>query len=251
MTLDDLKRKLDRLSPVKVAFVARMVDALSTPPPPKAEVREPSWINGSADWIEYFGLALSVHHSMTPDPLALTAFETAFRNACESVGWSVEERAQPTRRFVDIAVEADGAIRKLSLKSTAASRLSETTAHVSKLTEAAWIQDARTPAARRDRMRELFREYRQAVDAIVMLRAFRRTATLPPQRYQLIEIPARIFDSIEHAALEDFRRDAPVVECALDGRTVARVAADRSDAKISVRGVSLSACVVHAEWTQE
>ena len=74
--------------------------------------------------------------------------------------WPVDERGSLTRRFVDVTVEAGGEPRKLSLKSTAARRLSKTTTRISKLTEAAWIQDTRTPRARRDTMRKLFAEYR-------------------------------------------------------------------------------------------
>ena len=248
MTLDELKARLDQLSPVKVEFVCRMVDSLSRPP--RATTVGRTWITASPEWVEYFGLALSVHHGATPEPLALTAFETAFRNACGYVQWPMDEPGSFTRRFVDVTVEAAGEARKLSLKSTAARNLSETTVHISKLTEAAWIQDARTPTARRNAMRDLFRQYREAVSAILMLRAFRADASSPPQRYQLVEIPVRLFDSIQESSLRDFERDAPVIACHLDGRPVARVAVDRSDAKITVRSIQLSACVIHAEWSQ-
>ena len=76
MTLDELKTRLDRLSPVKLAFVARVVDSLSRPP--RVTTSGETWLNASPDWIEYFGLALSVHHGATPEPFALTAFETVF-----------------------------------------------------------------------------------------------------------------------------------------------------------------------------
>ncbi len=251
MTLDELKARLDELSPAKVEFVARLVDSLSHPP--QASIRSAeTWITASREWVEYFGLALSVHHGTTPAPLALTAFETVFRNACEYVRWPMDPPGPTTRRFVDVTVRAAGETRKLSLKSTSARNLSETTAHISKLTEAAWIQDARTANARREAMLELFRQYREAVDAILMLRAFRKDATEPPQRYQLVEIPTRLFDSIEKSSLRrrDFESDAPVVPCRMDGKTVAHIAIDRSDAKITVRRILLSACVVHAEWSQ-
>ena len=246
MTLDELKARLDEFSPAKVEFVSRMVDSLSRPP--QVDVGSETWITASPDWVEYFGLSLSVHHGATPEPLALTAFETAFRNACGYVRWPVDEPGSLTRRFVDVTVDAAGETRKLSLKSTAARDLSETTAHISKLTEAAWIQDARTPGARRDAMLDLFRQYREAVSAILMLRAFRTDAGTPPQRYQLVEIPVRLFDSIHESSLRDFERDAPAIACRVDGETVAHVAVDRSDAKITVRRIRLSACVVHAEW---
>ena len=248
MTLDELKTKLDRLSPVEVEFVVRMVYSLSRPP--RANVSGETWITASPDWIEYFGLSLSVHHGATPEPLALTAFETTFRNACGYMQWPMDEPGSLTRRFVDLTVDVAGEMRKLSLKSTAARNLSETTVHISKLTEAAWIQDARTLSARRDAMLTLFREYREAVSAILMLRAFRKEPGVPPQRYQLVEIPVRLFDSVQESSLRDFERDAPIIACQVDGETVAHIAVDRSDAKITVRRILLSACVVHVEWSQ-
>lgn len=248
MTLDELKAKLDEFSPVKVEFVSRMVDSLSRPP--RTDTTGETWITASPEWVEYFGLALSVHHGATLEPLAQTAFEAVFRNACEYVGWQTDPPGSLTRRFMDATVDVGGETRKLSLKSTAARRLSESTIHISKLTEAAWIQDTRTPSGRRDAMLALFREYREAVDAILMLRAFRRSVDVPPHRYQLVEIPGLLFDSIQDASLRDFERDAPVIECRVGEQTVAHVAVDRSDAKITVRRIQVSACTVHAEWSQ-
>ena len=85
MNLDELKAELDKLSPIKIAFVAQVVESLSHPP--RSDIQAPgTWITGSPDWMEYFGLALSVHHAATTEPLQLTAFETVFRNACAAAG---------------------------------------------------------------------------------------------------------------------------------------------------------------------
>ena len=194
---------------------------------------------------------MSVHHGATTEPLGLSAFETVFRNACEHLGWPVDPPGSRTQRFVDIAVRpATGPVRRLSLKSTAARNLSKSSVHISKLTEAAWIQDARTARDRRRRTLDLFREYREAVTHILMLRAFRDTPQAVPHSYQLVEIPATIFDSVQEAPLSAFDRDAPLIECEVDGRAAAVVAIDRSDAKITVRRIQLSACTVHADWTR-
>ena len=225
-----------------------MVESLSRPP--HADIRAETWITASPDWIEYFGLALSVHHGATVEPLALTGFETMFRNACEYVNWPMDDAGSRTGRFVDVTVNAAGETRKLSLKSTSAKRLSEKSVHISKLTEAVWIQDVRTPGARRDGLLNLFRQYREAVSAIMILRAFRQGAAAAPRRYQLVEIPVRLFESIQDAPLQDFTGDAPVIKCRIDGQHVADVAVDRSDAKIIVRNIRLAACTVHAEWSQ-
>ena len=248
MTLNELKQTLDTFSPVKIEFVARVMDSLANPP--SASIRSKgTWLTSEPDWIEYFGLALSVHHGATIEPLGLSSFETVFRNACEHLEWSVDPQGSRTQRFVDLVVRPKfGKRRRLSLKSTAAKNLSKTTVHVSKLTEAAWIQDARTARDRRDRTLELFRQYRKAVSQIVMLRAFRESVDMVPHKYQLVEVPVSIFDSIQQAPLRVFERDAPVIECTLGNRAVAIVAIDRSDAKMTVRRVQLDACVVHAEW---
>ena len=250
MTLDDIKATLDTFSPAKVAFVAKVVESLSHPP--HTEIRSPgTWLTAQPDWIEYFGLALSLHHAASTVPLGLTSFETVFRNACEHVGWSVDPPNSATRRFVDLIVQDGTHIRQLSLKSTAAMSLSKSVVLITKLTEAAWIQDARTPKARRDQTLALFREYQSAVSEIIMLRAFRVAPDEMPTQYQLVEIPATIFDSIQTEPLATFSSDAPRIHCRAEGQTVATVAMDRSDAKITVRGIRLSACTVHAEWTRQ
>ena len=244
---DRLKARIDTLSPMAVRFVARLVDSLSEAPTPNTV--NPTWLTEDPEWIEYFGLAISAHHGTTTEPLGLTSFEIVFRNACEAVNWSLDPPGSATRRFVDVTLTAaDGTTRRLSLKSTAAKNLSERTAHISKLTEAAWIQDVRSARARRRHTLTLFREYRAAVDAIVMLRAFREPDTIP-DRYQLIEIPSDLFKSLENAPESAFAADGPVVDCAYGGVTsAAQVSIDRSDAKITVRRIQLSACTIHAEW---
>ena len=245
-----LQRRIDDLSPMGVRFVTRMVDSLADPPQARLPAPEPTWITVEPDWIEYFGLMISAHHGVTVEALGLSSFESAFRGACEAVGWSVDPSGSATRRFVDLTVkEADAEVRKLSLKSTAAQRLSKTSAHISKLTEAAWIQDVRSARTRREQTLELFEEYRAAVDAIIMLRAFRVDPTTMPHRYQLIEVPTSIFESLADAPLSAFDADGPTIDCAYVGNpAAARVSLDRSDAKITVKRIQISVCDVHAEW---
>ena len=244
---DSLKARIDTLSPMAVRFVARLVDSLSRAP--TANAGTPTWLTEDPEWIEYFGLAISAHHGTTTEPLGLTSFETVFRNACEALEWPIDPPGSATRRFVDTALTpADGTTRRLSLKSTAARNLSEQTAHISKLTEAAWIQDVRSAKARRQHTLNLFRDYRAAVDAIILLRAFREPDTIPT-RYQLMEIPSDLFKSLEDAPESAFAADGPVIDCAYGGlASAAQVSIDRSDAKITVRRIQLSVCTIHAEW---
>lgn len=246
MTLAELKDQLEALSPTGILFVAKMVESLATPPQARA-IHPETWL--TSEWIEYFGLALSVHHGTTTEPLMQKSFETVFRNACESVGWKIQNPVSETQRFLDLEIKRDGyPEQRLSLKSTAAQRLSRTTVHISKLTEAAWVQDMRTARDRRDWTLVLFREYMAAVDSIMMLRAFRKGQDIPSV-YQLVEIPSEIFQSLEHAPLTSFNADGPTIDCPYGEHEVAaRVSLDRSDAKITVKQIQLSACTVHVEW---
>lgn len=246
VTLAELKERLDELSPTAILFVSRMVESLSSPPLAHTNSKS-TWL--SPEWIEYFGLALSVHHGTTLEPLAQKGFETVFCNACESVGWTVKGPASETQRFLDLEIQRPGfPWQKLSLKSTAARKLSRTSIHVSKLTEAAWVQDMRAARDRRERTLALFREYRNAVDSIMMLRAFREEHDIPTT-YQLVEIPSGIFQSLEDAPLDAFNADGPTIDCSFGGCDVAaRVSLDRSDAKITVKQIQLAVCNVHVEW---
>ena len=246
MTISELKQRLDALSPTGIRFVARMVESLARPPQAKVNERG-TWF--TPEWIEYFGLALSVHHGTTSDPLAQKAFETVFRNACESVGWETAAPDSETTRFLDLKISRTrSAEQKLSLKSTAAQNLSRSTLHISKLTEAAWIQDMRTARARQEKTVDLFRQYLDAVDSIVMLRAF-RMGQETPARYQLVEIPTGIFRSLSDAPLHAFNADGPTVDCSYGGLDVAaRVSLDRSDSKITIKQIQLAACTEHVTW---
>ncbi len=245
---EELKARIDGLSDTAIRFVARMVDSL-TLPPTALPSKSPTWISGTPEWIEYFGLTLSVHHGTTVDALGLDGFETAFGNTCGSVEWKVERAESMTHRFSDIAVtDGTGKKRNLSLKSTAAQNLSKQSIHISKLTEAAWIQDVRSARDRQRRTLELFAEYSAAVDAIIILRAFRQGKQMP-HRYQLVEIPTAIFESLQSAPVGQFDSDGPRISCSFGGHErAAQVSLDRSDAKITVSGIRLDVCSVHAEW---
>ena len=88
----------------------------------------------------------------------------------------------------------------------------------------------------------------QAVDSIMMLRAFREGQSIPSM-YQLVEIPSEIFKSLQDAPLSSFNADGPTIDCSYGSYDdAARVSLDRSDAKITVKQIKLAACTVHVEW---
>ncbi len=204
-------------------------------------------------WVEYFSLELAAHHGTTDYPLKQEAFEAAFRNSCDAAGWPLSEPGPMTQRFVDLSVTPDdGRQRNLSLKSTSAKNLSERTIHISKLTEAAWIQDLRSASDRRDRMVGLIDEYCDAVDSIVMLRHWRRPTEGLEHRYQLVEIDASKFRGINDLPLDDFRADGPSLAIPVGVQPPdLKIRVDRSDAKITIASILVERCIVHGEWRLE
>lgn len=99
----------------------------------------------SENFAREFRATLLIHHYFLKAPLATNSFEAAFIRAAQAAGHKIKP-APDGQRFWD--VEMDG--KKISLKSTAAASLREQTLHISKLTEAAWIQDMRGAAQREE-----------------------------------------------------------------------------------------------------
>ncbi len=116
--------------------------------------------------------------------------------------------------------------------------------HISKLTEAAWIQDCRTAAKRRENTHQLFQEYCNEVDAIVQLRYFQAL-----RRYELVEIPASLFSQVLHLGKVHFAADGPTINIPI-GKDPPdfTLKLDRSDAKITLANINKDLCLVHGTW---
>ena len=85
-----------------------------------------------------FRATLLIYHYFLKVRLETNSFEAAFVRAARTAGLNVEP-APDGQRFWDVEVEG----QKISLKSTSAANLRVRTLHISKLCEAAWIQDMR------------------------------------------------------------------------------------------------------------
>ena len=112
---DELRRRLDDLSPMGVHFVARMVESLSDPPQAQRSAPRQTWITAEPDWIEYFGLLISAHHGLAVDALKETGFENAFRSACEAAAGALIRRLRPhgvsSTSLLKRLMERDGSSR--------------------------------------------------------------------------------------------------------------------------------------------
>ncbi|EHB56121.1 hypothetical protein MycrhDRAFT_3315 [Mycolicibacterium rhodesiae JS60] len=120
--------------------------------------------------------------------------------------------------------------------------------HISKLTEAAWIQDTRRQIDRRDKIVELFRAYRQATDGIIMLRGFELEAGV---FYELVEIPTSLFEPIDSLDVPTAQLATIPVPPSSTGVPDLKIRIDRSDSKITLTAIQLRVCIVHGQWTLE
>ena len=212
------------------------IDALRTPC--QVQMDRESVFNTS-EFESEFRTKLLTHHCFMGSPLFQESFDSAFVAACSRSGHEVHN-APSGQRFWDIIVDG----RRISLKSSKAKSLRENTLHISKLTEAAWIQDCRTAAKRRDYTFQLFNEYHAEVDAIIQLRYFHSTLT-----YELIEIPVSLFSQVLEVDKSFFSADGPTINIPVGKNPPDfTLKLDRSDAKITIANINKDLCLVHGTW---
>lgn len=193
----------------------------------------------SVEFESEFRSKLLAHHCFMGSPLFQESFDSAFIAACEQSGHPVV-KAPEGQRFWDVKVNG----RKISLKSSKAKSIKKDTLHISKLTEAAWIQDCRTSSTRRKNTLTLFTEYCNEVDAIIQLRYFQSLAT-----YEMVEIPVSLFKQVSNLKKESFEADGPMINIPV-GKIPPdfTLKLDRSDAKITLANINKALCIVCGTW---
>jgi hypothetical protein len=186
-----------------------------------------------------FRSKLLTHHCFMGSPLFQESFDSAFIVACSHAGHQVEE-APEGQRFWDVMIDG----RRISLKSSKAKSLREDTLHISKLTEAAWIQDCRTATKRREHTRRLFKDYCDEVDAIIQLRYFKSL-----HLYELVEIPVSLFSQVLNVGKKHFAADGPTINIPIGKNPPDfTLKLDRSDAKVTIAKINKLLCLVHGIW---
>lgn len=237
-----LHGKIDCLNDQEADVVREFVDALLTPV--NTELLPGSWL-ATKQWSEAFLARLRAHHALSREPLSTTQFEAAFEAACEAAGWDVSSTASATQRFFDTTIMLPGqAAMPISLKASSASDMRKSYVHISKLTEAAWIQDTRKQADRLARLVGLFAEYRSSTHSIIILRGFKETDCV---QYELIEISTKLFEAVED--LDVASAQLATIPIPVDAtKPYMKIRVDRSDAKITLTGILLDVCDVHCRW---
>jgi len=193
----------------------------------------------SARFEKEFRTTLLIHHYFLRAPLATNSFEAAFIRAARGGGHEIR-KAPAGQRFWD--VELDG--RRISLKSTAAANLRVGSLHISKLCEAAWIQDARSATHREEKTKRLFEEYTATVDAIIQLRLFRKKAF-----YEMVRIPTSVLAQVADVPRAKFAPEGPSIGIPIgQDPPDFTLKLDRSDAKVTLANIDKRVCRMEGTW---
>jgi len=235
---DEIRRLLPELEEAqieKLLDIARMMAA-----PIEEEINSSSGLLRPR-FVKEFRARLQAHHATHTTPMDRLGFENAFLSASRHAGLEAKEAPSRTTRFYDVEINEE----KVALKTEGAKSMKADRLHISKLSEAAWIQDMRSGRNRWERTMRLFKEFIDAVDRIFVLRYYRSS---PIPRYELVEIPVTHFDRILELNSTEFDSDAPRIKISDTSGYLMELCLDRSDSKITIAKIEKPRCIVHGEW---
>lgn len=234
-----MSEAFNNLTQPETRRIKELLDALRTET--DIVINKASWLIDTV-FAEEFQSRLLAQHIFMGNPLFQESFDAAFIASATMAGKRVV-KAPGGQRFWDVEVEG----KRISLKSSKAKSLKDNVLHISKLTEAAWIQDCRTARKRRDKTRELFDLFTNTVDSIFQFRYFHQSQT-----YELVELPVPLFKIILDLPENAFSADGPTINIPI-GQIPPdfTLKLDRSDAKVTIANIRKDLCTVHGSWRIE
>lgn len=196
---------------------------------------------------ENFATRLRLHHATSEEKFKKKSFEYAFTAAAQASGRNAQITNNPTHPGADVMVDGCG----FSLKTEASANLSQTRITISKLTEARWIRECRSSEDFCSKVRARVCAHLRSYQRILMLRASGNVED--GARYDLVEIPVALLQQIEGLAPQDFSArtangssSAGVMH---GGEEAFRLRLDGSVEKVTISGLLMEHCKVHASWT--
>ena len=201
---------------------------------PKSNLMTPAFV-------AEFRARLQAHHATHTTQMDRLGFENAFLSASRAAGFKTEEAPSKTTRFYDATVNGE----KVALKTEGAQSMKADFLHISKLSEAAWIQDMRSAKKRYEASIALVDDFLDAVDRIYVLRYYQASEA---PHYELVEIPVDHFKLIKKLKQADFNSDAPRPKISDSKGDIMVFKLDRSDSKVTIAKIAKARCVVHGDW---
>ena len=144
-------------------------------------------------------------------------------------------------------LEVDG--QYFSLKTEAAKSLNSKSITISKLMEARWIRDLTGPEDAPVQVRERILSHLQEYERIFILRSYGDETRV---RYDLREIPKDVLAAVANLGAKDFGKitnaGGTSANVNLNGRKAFRLVLDGSVEKITISGLDVDICPLHAWW---
>jgi len=229
---------LDDLTDQQVAQVLGVAQAMALP---IEETLDSDSQVVTAEFAAEFRARVQAHHATHTTPMDRLSFESAFLAASRAAGRKTDEAPSKTTRFFDATIDDE----QTALKTEGAKSLKADRLHISKLSEAAWIQDMRSGQMRRERTMEFLDAFLSAVDRIFVLRYYQAD---PAPHYELVEIPVSHFELVRSVPASAFKSDGPRIKIADEEGPIMEFRLDRSDSKITIGKIEKSRCIVHGDW---
>ena len=238
---DKFIASLERLTPIQVEVLAGIVEKFTDEQ--KHELLRTDFIDANA--FEYFSMRLAAHHASSAVALKKENFEHILEQSFCRSGRTVKRTDSMVHRGADL--EVDG--RFYSLKTEASAGISRRSITISKLMEARWIRDLTGPDDAAEQAKRHVLSHLQEYERIFMLRSYGIDDRI---RYDLVEIPKEILALVEGLGGRDFGAltgsGGTSAKVFLDGRAAFTLRLDGSVEKVTISGLDIRLCPLHAWW---
>lgn len=239
--LANLMTSIGRLNPIQIEVLSGIVERFAE------DIQREHILTDFLDpqAFEYFSTRLSTHHASSAVALKKENFEHILVQAFNRSGHQAKLKEDMTNRGADI--EIDG--RFHSLKTEAARSLNPELITISKLMEARWIRDLNSHEDAPDQVRARVLSHLAKYERIFMLRSYGDEHRI---RYDLVEIPKDVLALVEGLGPADFGplsgAGGTRANVMKDGRRAFKLVLDGSVEKITISGLDVRLCPLHACW---
>ena len=238
---DELVDAIDRLNSIQVEVLASIVAKFTEDI--RSEHPRNDFLTETA--FEYFSTRLAAHHASSSVALKKENFEHILEHAFKRAGHNANQTVGMTHRGADL--EVDGSF--YSLKTEAAKGLNPKSITISKLMEARWIRDLGSHENAPDQVREKVLSHLHEYERIFMLRSYGDEERI---RYDLVEIPKDVLAMVEYLQPCDFnpltKAGGTGANVMMNGRKAFRLVLDGSVEKVTISGLDVRLCPLHAWW---
>jgi type II restriction enzyme len=241
--LQQLREITSRLTATQLMLLIQMASALQR----QIEVEFDSDSDIATDiFREHFGNRLLIHHAVTEEKLKKKTFEYAFRDSAKAAGRQAEITASDVFSGADLIVDRV----KYSMKTEAQKNIRKNRITISKFMEARWIRDKNAEELSRE-ANERIRRHLANYERILILRSF--TLDASQIRYDLVEIPHAILMLAtqlhsRNIILSTRGNGGGNAVIRLNGSEVFTLRLDGSVEKVTISGLWVDFCQIHASW---